>query len=92
MEQECEKCSKTFFKVLERQNLKNQTLFEVYTGNNKSKYSGNPKAILKSQKKNCETLYPKEKNSKAATTDILSKIPNKKISNEQCNIFEAKYL
>ena len=28
---EGEKCSKTFFKVLERQNLQNQTISELYT-------------------------------------------------------------
>ena len=30
-ELESEKCSKTFFKVLERQNLQNQTISELYT-------------------------------------------------------------
>ena len=49
-ELEGEKCSKTFFKVLERQNMQNQTIFELYTGDNKSKYSSNPKDILKSAK------------------------------------------
>ena len=43
--------TKTFFKVLERQNMKNQTIFELYTDDNKSKYSSNPKDILKSAKK-----------------------------------------
>ena len=46
-----------FFKVLERQNLKNQTVFELYTDDNKSKYSSNPKDILKSPEKNYETLH-----------------------------------
>ena len=45
-----EKCPKTFFKVLERQNMQNQTIFELYTDDNKSKYSSNPKDILKSEK------------------------------------------
>ena len=31
--------------------MKNQTIFELYTGDNKSKYSSNPKDILKSAKK-----------------------------------------
>ena len=48
---EGEKCSKTFFKVLERQNMQNQTIFELYNDDNKSKYSSNPKDILKSAKK-----------------------------------------
>ena len=31
--------------------MQNQTIFELYTDDNKSKYSGNPKDILKSEKK-----------------------------------------
>ena len=31
--------------------MKNQTIFELYTDDNKSKYSSNPKDILKSAKK-----------------------------------------
>ena len=50
-ELEGKKWSKTFFKVLERQNMQNQTTFELYTDGNKSKYSSNPKDILKSAKK-----------------------------------------
>ena len=41
----------TFFEVPERQNMKNQTIFELYTDKNKSKYSSNPQGILKSAKK-----------------------------------------
>ena len=40
-----------FFEVLKRQNMKNQTIFELYTDDNKSKYSGKPMIILKSAKK-----------------------------------------
>ena len=36
--------------------MKNQTIFELYTDDNKSKYSSNPKGIVKSAKKNYETL------------------------------------
>ena len=50
LEARWKKCPKTFFEVLERQNLKNQTIFELYTDDNKSKYSSNPKDILKSAK------------------------------------------
>ena len=46
-ELEGEKCSNTFFKVLERQNMQNQTKFELYNHDNKSKYSRNPKDIRK---------------------------------------------
>ena len=45
-----EKCSKCFFKVLERKNLQNQTISELYTDDYKSKYSSNPKDIFKSAK------------------------------------------
>ena len=44
------KNSQTFFKVLERRNMKNQTIFELNT-DDKSKYSSNPMNILKSEKK-----------------------------------------
>ena len=40
-----------FFKVLERQNMQNQTIFELYTDDNQSKYSSNPEDILKTGKK-----------------------------------------
>ena len=45
------KMLKIFFKVLERQNLQNQTIFELYTDDNTSKYSINHKEIFKSAKK-----------------------------------------
>ena len=87
---EGEKCSKTFFKVLEKQNMQNQTIFELYTDDNKSKYCSNPKDILKSAKKVYEKLYTKQ-TSTAATTEFLSKIPNrKKICNEHFNLCEAE--
>ena len=43
--------NKLYQLVLERQNMKNQTIFELYTDDNKSKDSSNPKDILKSAKK-----------------------------------------
>ena len=46
-ELEAEKFSKTFFKILER----NQTISELYTDDNKLKHSINPTDILKSAKK-----------------------------------------
>ena len=79
----------TFFKVLERHNMQNQTIFELYTDDNKSKYSSNPMNILKSAKKNMK-LYAKW-TSTAATTEFVWKIPNrKKISNEHFNLCEAE--
>ena len=52
--------AKTFLQVLERQNMRNQTIFELYTDDNKSKYSSNPKDILKSAKKIMKNSTPSE--------------------------------
>ena len=52
--------TKTFFEVLERQNLKNQTIFQLNTDDKKSKYSSNPKDILKSGKKIMRNSTPSE--------------------------------
>ena len=49
-----------FFKVLERQNMQNQTIFELYADGNKSNYSSNPKDILKSEKKVMKNSSPSE--------------------------------
>ena len=88
-ELEGEKCSKTFFKVLERQNMQNQTIFELYNDDNKSKYSSSPKDFF-ILKKNYEKLYTKQ-TSTAGTTKFLSKILNrKKISNKHFNLCEAE--
>ena len=46
-----QKMPQNFFKVLERQNMQNQTIFELYTDDNQSKYSSNPEDILKTGKK-----------------------------------------
>ena len=60
--------------------MQNQTIFELYADDNKSKYSSNPKDILKSEKN--EELYIKW-TSATATTKFVRKIPNReKISNE----------
>ena len=62
-EPESKKFFKIFFKILERQNMQNWTIFELYTGDNKSKYSRSPKDILKSAEKfmknSSEVLYKK---------------------------------
>ena len=54
------KWSKIFFKVLQRQIMQNQTVFELYTDNNKSKYSSNPKDILESARKIMRNPAPTE--------------------------------
>ena len=81
-------CRKTSFEVLERLNMKNRAIFELYTDDNKSKYSSNPKDILKSAKKIMK-LYTKW-TSTAATTEAVCKIPSKKISNEHFNLCETE--
>ena len=40
--------------------MQNQTIFELYPDNNKSKYSSNPKVILKSAKKIMKNSTPSE--------------------------------
>ena len=40
--------------------MQNQTIFELYTDDNKSKYSNNPKDILKSEKKIMKNYTPSE--------------------------------
>ena len=70
--------------------MQNKTIFELYTDNNKSKYSSDPKDILKSAKNFHEKLYTK-KTSTVATTEFLSKISNrKKTSNEHFNLCKGK--
>ena len=69
--------------------MKNQTIFELYDDDNKSKYSSNPKDILKFAKKIMK-LHTKW-TSTAATTELVCKIPNrKKISNEHFSLCEAE--
>ena len=54
------KGSKTFLRVLERQNMQIETIFELHTHDNKSKYS---KDILISAKKLRKTLHQANFNS-----------------------------
>ena len=37
--------------------MQNQTIFELYTGDNKSKYSSNPKDVLKSANQFMKTIH-----------------------------------
>ena len=63
--------------------MQNQRISELYTVDNKSKYSSNPKDIPQSAKIFYEKLCTMETTSEAPTTEFLSKIPDrKKISNE----------
>ena len=64
-----EKGSKTFLRVLERQNMQIQIIFELHTDDSKSKYS---KGILKSEKKNYEKFNTKQ-TSTAGFLNFLTK-------------------
>ena len=88
---EGKKSVKLFFRLIDRQNLQNQTISDLYTDDNKSNYSSNPKDIFNSVKRIYEKLSVKEAPSAAASTEIPSKIPNiKKISNVQFNLCGVK--
>ena len=70
--------------------MKNQTIFELYTDDNKSKCSSNPMNILNSEKKKRKKLYTKCIFT-AATAEFVWEIPNvKKISYEHFNLCEAE--
>ena len=73
--------------------MQNQAIFELCTDDNKSKYSSNPKGILKSAQKKKKKIYIKQNSTATTTTttEFLSKIPDRrKISNEQFNLFQAE--
>ena len=55
-----------FFEVFEIQNMQNQTISELYTDDQKSKYSSNPNDILKYAKNFYENLHTKENVSNSA--------------------------
>ena len=77
--------------LLQRQNLQNQATSELYTDDNKSKYSCNSEDIFKYSEKIYEKLYTKKTTSKAATTNFFNKICNRrKIYNEQFKLCEAE--
>ena len=78
---EGEKCSETFFEALERQNMQNKIIFELYADDNKSLYPSNPKDILKSEKKKKKKKLYTKQTSTAANTNFLAKL-----------ITERKYL
>ena len=84
---EGEKCSKTIFKVLEIQNLQNQTISELYTDDQKSKYSSNPNDIRK------KLLWKPSHQGKCFQIchRLLNKIPtNRKISKGHLKLSEAE--
>ena len=71
--------------------MQNQTISELYTDDQKTKYSNNPRDILKSAKNFYEDLYTRGNIFRDAINELLKKIPNcKKISMDQFNLYEAE--
>ena len=58
--------------------MQNQTIFELYTDDNKLKYSSDPKEIPKFAKKKKYKKLCTKQTSTAATIEFLIKIPNRK--------------
>lgn len=77
-EHEGEKYFKTFFEIIERHNMPNWTISELYANDKKPKYSSSSNDVLKSAKTIDEKLYAKETISKTATFDFFNKIPKRK--------------
>ena len=55
-----EKFAKTFFKVLVRHTMQYQAIYELYTDDNKSKNSSNPRDFLKSAIKTMKNSTPRK--------------------------------
>ena len=90
---EGEKCSKTFFEVLERKNMRNQTLSEFILMIINQTILASLLAFSNLKKNFFEKFYTEEVTFKTATTEFLSQTPNRKnISNEQFDLCEAKIL
>ena len=68
-ELECEKCSKTFCQILEKQNMQNQT---------NAKHSTNSEDIFKPTENVLEKCSTKEDSSNTTTSKVLSKICKRK--------------
>ena len=79
----------TFFKVLEWQNMQNQTISESYTNDKKAKYCNIPNYVPKSVKNFYEKLYIKQTIIKSVTSVLSSKISNRK---PQMNNFNLEWI
>ena len=87
------KCSKCFFKVLERQNLQNQTISELYTDGDKSKYSSNPKDIFKSAKGFMKSFAQRRHLPKLLLLNFLANFPTeRKYLKNNLTFVKRKYL
>ena len=90
---EGKKCSKTFFKVLERKNMRNQRRSEFILMIINQTILASLLAFSNLKKNLYEKFYSKEVTFKTTTTEFLSQIPNRKDrSNEQFHLCEAKIL
>ena len=88
---EGKKCSKTFFKVIERKNMRNQPTSEFILMIINQTFLASLLAFSNLKKNFYEKFYTKEVPFKTATTEFLGQIPNRKdISNEQFHLCEAK--
>ena len=74
---------KLFLKVLERKNVQNQTISEIYTDDKKSKRSSNPTDILKSANKFIWKILYQRDNFQTTTAEFITKISSRKIQNSQ---------
>ena len=75
---EGEKCFKTFFKVLERKNMQNQTRSEFILMIKNQNILPSLLIFSNLQKHLYERFYTKEATFTTAMTDFLSQIPNRK--------------
>ena len=72
--------------------MRNQTIFELDTDDNKSKYCSSSKDILKSVKNLWKSPSKRKQSSKSAATDFLSKISNRsKISKTLSFVKQNKF-
>ena len=80
-----------FFIALERQNLQNESLSDLYTDDNKSKYSSYLRRFYEFWKFFMKNFTARRQLPKLLLMAFFSKSPyRKKISNEQFNLCEAK--
>ena len=90
---EGKKCSKTFFKLLERKNMQNQRRSEFILMIINQSILSSLLTFSNLQKNFYEKFYAKDATFKTTTTEFLRQILNRKnIPNEQFHLYEAKIL
>ena len=74
-----------------RKYAKSNNIWIIYTDNINQNVLAVLRTLSNHQKRNYENLYTKKTTSKAATTELLCKIPKRnKISNQDFNLWEAE--